>query len=238
MPRVLHTSPSKNPESCNPSQLIEHSAWANDLTPADKKRVVESLSIRSFQAGATVVSKGERVTHWIGVVSGLVKINAVSVQGRSATFTGVHAGGWLGEGSLLKEEPRRYDVAALRDSTIAFLPKATFVWLLNSSIGFNRHLLAQLNERLSQFIAMVEYDRLLGPDAKVARCLSELFNPTLYPGTGRRLEITQEEIGYLCGISRQRVNQALKTLERAELVHISYRAVEVFNVEKLRSFVG
>ena len=34
--------------------------------------------------------------------------------------------------------------------------------LLDSSIPFNRHLLLQLNERLGQFIATVEFDRLLG----------------------------------------------------------------------------
>jgi hypothetical protein len=42
----------------------------------------------------------------------------------------------------------------------------------------------QLNERLGQFIAMVEYDRLLAPDARVARCIAQLYNPLLYPGLG------------------------------------------------------
>ena len=79
---------------------------------------------------------------------------------------------------------------------------------MDTSIAFNRFLLTQLNERLGQFIGMVEYERLLEPDARVARCLAELFNPYLYPGNRAELEISQEEIGYLSGVSRQRVNQA------------------------------
>src|SRR3546814_4008469 len=72
-------------------------------------------------------------------------------------------------------------VVALRDSTIIRLPVATFNWLLDNSIPFNRYLLHQLNERVGQFIGKAEHDRLLAPDARVARCLAELFNPLLYP---------------------------------------------------------
>jgi len=69
-----------------------------------------------------------------------------------------------GEDSMLKDEPRRYDVVALRESQIAFLPRRLFRALLDRSIGFNRHLLVQLDERLGQFIATVENEGLLSPD--------------------------------------------------------------------------
>ncbi len=116
------------------------------------------------------------------------------------------------------------------------MPRATFQWLLDSSIAFNRYLLHQLNERLAQFIGTVEIDRLLGPDARVARCLAQLFNPHLYPGLGRKLEISQGEIGYLTGLSRQRVNQALQRLERGGLLKVDYGAVTVLSLEGLREF--
>ena len=70
---------------------------------------------------------------------------------------------------------------ALRESRIAYLPRATFNRLLNTNLCFNRLLLGQLNERLGQFIALVESERLLDPDARVARSLGALFNPVLYP---------------------------------------------------------
>jgi hypothetical protein len=86
------------------------------------------------------------------------------------------------------------------------MPDATFFWLLDSSIAFNRFLLVQLNERLGHFISLVEYDRLLEPDARVARSLAAMFNPQLYPGTKRQIELSQEEIGHIVGASRQRIS--------------------------------
>ncbi|HVL56594.1 MAG TPA: Crp/Fnr family transcriptional regulator, partial [Burkholderiaceae bacterium] len=200
--------------------------WARVLTDAQLERVAADLAIRDYAGASVVCRKGERVEAWIGVLDGLLKISSVSAQGKPVTFAGIPPGGWFGEGSLLKEEPRRYDAVALRDSTIALMPRTTFLWLLDTSIPFNRFLLTQLNERLGQFIATVEFDRLLDPEGRVARCLAGLFNPHLYPGAGPRLPISQEEIGYLSGVSRQRVNQALQVLERAGLLQVEYGALE------------
>ena len=187
-------------------------------------------------AGHYVCRKGEPVSHWIGIVEGLVKMASLSRSGKLTTFTGLPAGAWFGEGSLLKSEPRRYDVIALRESRVAMMPRATFDELLDTSIAFNRFLLLQLNERLAQFIGQIEYDRLLDVDARVARCLAAMYNPYLYPGTGADLAISQEEIGYLSGVSRQRVNQALKTLAHAGLLRIEYGRVVVLDLPGLRSF--
>ena len=53
---------------------------------------------------------------------------------------GVSNGGWFGEGSVLKGGHWRFDAVALRASTIALVPRATFEWLLGSSFAFNRFL--------------------------------------------------------------------------------------------------
>ena len=218
--------------------LIEGSIWARDLSAEQRRRVRSETALRSVPEGTFVCRRGAPVECWIGVVEGLVKISSVSAEGKAVTFTGVPAGGWFGEGALLKSDPWKYDAVALRPSLIACVPRATFLWLLDSSIAFNRFLLMQLNERLGQFIGMLETDRLLAPEARTARCLAMLFNPHLYPGVERRLQLSQEEIGYFSGISRQRTNQALRALEAAGLLKLEYGGVTVLNVDGLRGYGG
>ena len=219
-------------------EMLEASAWARALPAELRLRVETETTTRHCPVGSLVCRKGQPVEHWIGVIDGLVKMTNVSADGKPTTFTGVPSGGWFGEGSLLKDEPRRYDIVALRDSDIAYLPRATFMALLDHSVTFNRFVLIQLNERLGQFIAMVEHDRLLGPEARLARGLAALFNPTLYPGIGPALPISQEELGQLAGLSRQRVNQALKRLEQAQLLRVEYGGVTVLSLDGLRQFEG
>lgn len=219
-------------------ELLRLSPWMHELDAMQQERVRRDLFERDVSTGGFVCRKGEPVDHWIGVITGIVKISSVSDTGKAVTFTGIASGGWFGEGSLLKNEARKYDAVALRASRIAFLPRHTFEWLLDSSIAFNRYLLHQLNERLGQFIGTVEIDRLLAPDARVARCLAQLFNPLLYPGVGSRLEIAQSELGFLTGLSRQTVNQALQRLERNGLLRLEYGALTVLSLEGLRRFEG
>jgi DNA-binding GntR family transcriptional regulator len=53
---------------------------------------------------------------------------------------------------------------------------------------------------------------------------------------GQWLRITQQELGYLVGLSRQRVNQALAALQHAELIRIEYGGVRVLDLDRLRQY--
>ncbi|HEY8024966.1 MAG TPA: Crp/Fnr family transcriptional regulator [Burkholderiaceae bacterium] len=223
-------------DNANLKDMLRQAVWAGSLTPEQMRRVEADVVERFVPAGGYVCHKGEPVDHWIGVVEGLLKMSSVSPEGKTVTFTGMLTGGWFGEGSVLKTETRRYDVVALRDSRLAFMPRTTFEWLLDNSIAFNRFLLLQLNERLGVFISLVEYDRMLDTDARVARCLAALFNPYFNPGRQRFLQISQEEIGYLCSTSRQRANQALQVLEKAGLLQVDYGSITILDIDGLKKF--
>lgn len=216
--------------------LLAQTMWAQMLAPEHLARVRADLTERSFAAGSFVLRKGDQVDCWTGVVDGFLKMSSNSSDGKAITFSCMLSGGWFGEGSLLKAEPRRYDVVALRDSRVAFMPRATFHYLLDHSIPFNRFLLQQLNERLGLFISLVEYDRMLDPDTRVARCLAALFHPYLNPGSSRQLQISQEEIGYISSVSRQRANQALQLLEKRRLLSVDYGGITILDLEGLKRY--
>jgi CRP-like cAMP-binding protein len=222
----------------NLDALLARSAWAGLLTPEQRQRVRTELRERLVPQGAYVSRKGEPADCWLGVAQGLVKVHCSVASGKRATLTGVPAGGWLGEGSLLKREARRYDVVALRDSSIACMPAATFRWLQETSLPFNRYLLDQLNERLGLFIATVEHERLHGIEGRVARALATLFHPVLCPLDSENvsLHLTQEEVGLLAGISRQRANAALRVLEDEGLLAVEHGVVHVLDLEALRRY--
>ncbi len=93
------------------------------MTPPERERVLAEIEERRFSGGSVVMRKGELVDAWTGVIDGLVKIKFVSPSGKTVTFTGVGPGGWFGEGSLLKNEARKYDVVALRDTRMAWMPR-------------------------------------------------------------------------------------------------------------------
>jgi CRP/FNR family transcriptional regulator, cyclic AMP receptor protein len=209
--------------------------WFHLLAPDERQRAQDDLKITDAAPGDYVARMGRPVTYWFGVVDGLLKMSSDNAQGQTMTFTGVPPGGWFGEGTALKRESYRYNIQPLRKSLVAGLHVDTFHWLLDHSIAFNRFIMNQLNERLGQFIAAREIDRLTNPDVRVARSLAALFNPVLYPGVGAVLRITQQELAYLVGLSRQRVNEALTLLAAQGVIRVEYGGVRVLDLAALRS---
>ncbi|GAC1525612.1 MAG: Crp/Fnr family transcriptional regulator [Ramlibacter sp.] len=209
--------------------------WLRLLTRAEAERAARDISVAEAWPGDFVCRVGRPVTYWFGVIGGLLKMSADNAQGQHVTFTGVPPGGWFGEGTALKRELYRYNIQPLRNSVVAGLPVNSFHWLLDQSIGFNRFVMDQLNERLAQFIAAREIDRMNSPDLRVARSLAALFNPVLYPGVGDVLRITQQELAYLVGLSRQRVNEALAALQAQGAIRIEYGGLRVLDLQALRA---
>ena len=219
-----------------PDHLRRIAAWSRELSEREIETARAGTTERSYRAGEFIFLRGDRFEYWTGVVSGLIRMGMVSRGGKAMTFTGLTAGAWFGEGTVLKKEARRYDMVALRDTRIALMDQPTFFWLYDNSAAFNRFLVRQLNERLGQFIGLVEYGRTLDVTARLARSIASLFNPILYPDLSPHLEITQEEIGALSGISRQNANQCLKRLEREGLLRLEYGGVTILDIERLRSY--
>ncbi|MFG6448543.1 Crp/Fnr family transcriptional regulator [Roseateles sp. BYS180W] len=210
--------------------------WLRVLTPDQREHAIAQLQVAEVQVGERICRVGKGANFWFGVIDGLLKMSNDDSAARPITFTGVPPGGWFGEGTLLKREAYRYNIQALRKSVVAGLPLESFEALLEVSIPFNRYVLNQLNERLGQFIAAREIDRQNDPDLRVARNLAALFHPQLYPGVGGMLRITQQELGLLVGLSRQRVNEALKHLQARSFIAVEYGGLRVLNLAGLRHF--
>lgn len=218
------------------SFIVDQSTWGRALSPAERAQVMATTTERHVRAGEGIVSVGDAASHWLGMIGGLAKMSVTAADGRITTLTGASRGAWFGEGSLLRHEPFRYDVIALRDCHIAELPRATFEALRQGSLPFNHCLQHLMNARLGLFIGMLRNDRLLAPDARVAACLASLYNPDLAFDPGPRLDLTQAEIALLAGVSRQRANQALQHLHERGLISQGGRGLHISDVEALHAY--
>ena len=178
--------------------------------------------------------KGDAVEHWMVVVDGMVKVEAAAADGRKTTLIGITGGGWFGETALLQGGRWPFDVLASRATRLGLLPRATFEWLLGSSVGFNRFLLDQVNARLWQFVQRCEHLRFCEAGEHVAHCLGELFDERLYPRATRRLPLSQDDVAQLAGISRPTANRALHELERLGVLSVAYGTVVIHDPAALQ----
>ena len=92
------------------TQFLNSQPWYAALPADAQARVARHVTLHTAAKGDVMLRSGEPVHGWYAVLSGLVKLQSQSEDGRLSVFLGVQAGDWFGEGSALKSEPRRYDV--------------------------------------------------------------------------------------------------------------------------------
>ena len=219
-------------EVSSPSiQFLKTQPWFTQLDALRQTEVSNSTLTQAGAKGELLLPAGAQVEGWYAVLSGLVKLQSPSGHGPVSAFLGVPDGEWFGEGSTLKTERRRYEVMALRDTVLLCLPRAQFDELLAHSLPFNHFLVAHMNRRLGQAMAIVEAGRLKAPVQRVALYLSQVF----WRGR-RRVALSQEELGHLAGLSRQTVNRALKSLEEQGLVSLDFGRVTILDAQALTAY--
>jgi CRP/FNR family cyclic AMP-dependent transcriptional regulator len=224
------TSPRRRAAS---SEELAQIHWLQQLSPEDRNWVGAEIQVLQLRAQEHLCQFGSRPTHWHGTLKGLLKLSNDRRDGLPITYAGLPTSGWFGEGTVIKMEPYRYTVSAIRASAVGCLPVAAFHRLLEESLEFNQYLMTQINERLGQFMAARVTDRLRNPEIRVARSLLALFNPVLYPAMDPFFQITQQELSYLIGIPRQRINAALQQLASKGAVELGYGGVRVIDAGRL-----
>lgn len=210
------------------TRFLQAQPWFAGLPPDAQERIVRGVSLHQGAKGDVLLHAGERVQGWYAVLSGLVKLQSCSPEGRRSAYLGIPGGEWFGEGSAMKEEERRYDVIALRETELLCLPLAEFRRLRAASLAFNQALAEQLNMRLGQAMAIIETMRLKTPEQRVAMYLGR----HLWHGP-RKLGLSQEELGILAGLSRQTVNLVLRGLEQRGLVSLEFGKVNILDDQGL-----
>ena len=215
------------------SRLLQMQPWFAALPPRWQQELPDALRPIRGERGSVLLRCGDYAEGWYFVLYGLVKLQTQSAAGRRQAFLGIPAGEWFGEGTVLKHEPRRYDVVALRDTELLCLPRAQFEELRATNLAFCNALVEHLNMRLGQALAIIETARLRSPAQRVAMYLG----PQLWRGS-RRMSLTQEELGILAGLSRQTVNTVLKEFERKHYISVEFGRVQIVDEAGLQSVLS
>ncbi|MCO4887876.1 cyclic nucleotide-binding domain-containing protein [Cupriavidus sp. WGtm5] len=137
------------------SRFIDTAAWSAGLSDEQLDRVKQDASVQHYRTGEVVCQRGSAPQHWLGVIEGALRIDAVDGGGRCVAFSSVFAGAWLGVGAILNRQPRPYAVSAVRPSVVTLVPLATFQWLLDDSRHFSRWVIDQMIARLDQDLALI-----------------------------------------------------------------------------------
>lgn len=202
--------------------------WFGSLDAGMRQTLIESMLWLRAARGELLLRRGTPVQAWWGVLSGMAKLQTAAPDGRISAFLSVPAGEWFGEGTVLNGGAWRYDVLALRDTTLIGMPVPLFRQLYETSLPFNHFLIERLNLRLGQAMTAIEAGRLRSPEERVAQYLMMFCQAGV-----KRITVSQEDLGHLAGLSRQTTNRVLKAFEARGWISLEFSRIDVLQPEAL-----
>src|SRR5215471_9102904 len=199
-----------------------------------------TIKLKKGQALFEIGARGDGC-YWLK--EGVLKISVASNQGTERILAILGSGSIVGEIAMIDGLPRSASVQALRDSSLTFVARSTFLECLRESPELYAHLVDTLVARLRHADEEVAAASFLSLKARIARALLQFANHLGEPIATLdqvivRNKIRQEDLAALAGVARENVSRTLSEWRKRKLIVRRSPSVYVIHKSKVEREAG
>jgi len=202
-----------------------------DLEPEERSTLFARVRVRTFAAGETIFLMGSMGDSLMAVLSGSVRISVPSPDGKEIVLAIIPPREVFGEIALLDGKERTADARAIGACSLALLERRDVLSFLNNHPKVWPKMVEVLCARLRNTDQHIAEIALLELPARLAKALLRLS--TGENGSTNRgalqIQLSQRELGNMCGASRESINKCLRGWQRRGIVQVEEGAVTVTN---------
>lgn len=217
--------------------LLVESPVFKGLNQAELENLFQGViySVRTYEKGQTIASRGENCDHLIVLVDGSVKGEMLDYSGKIVKIEDIPAPNTVASAFLFGNHNQYpVDVVATAKSRLLFIPRESVLFLLQASRDFLNNFLNMISNRtqfLSSKIFFLSFRTIKG---KLAQFLLNLASDNRTQVT---LPKSQEDIASLFGVARPSFARALGELEKEGVLQVHRREVRILDRERLISLL-
>lgn len=188
------------------------------LTDAQAASVAEAVVKRRLKRGEPIVEQGKKSNALFIVLTGRARVVSTDSRGREVILATLQPGDYIGEMSLIDNEPHSATVRAEVQTDVLMLGRLEFARCLPENTSMAYAVMKGLVQRLRQADRKIESLALMDVYGRVARALLEFAAPA---GEGElviRERLSRQDIAKMVGASREMVSRVMKDLEERGFV--------------------
>jgi CRP/FNR family cyclic AMP-dependent transcriptional regulator len=212
-------------------RLLGECILFRELGADERQALFARVHIRSYAAGETVFHMGSAGDSLMAVLSGSIRISVPSPEGKEIVLAILQPGEVFGEIALLDGKERTADAKAITECHLATLERREVLSFLDRQPSIWPKLVSVLCGRLRNTDQHIAELALLQLPTRLAKALLRFASLEDEP-SGRprlRVQLSQRELGNICGASRESVNKCLGAWQRRGIVQIDEGVVMVTN---------
>ncbi len=216
--------------------LLRTGRWFGGLPGEFQQRLFEAGLVRTVPKSEWLFARGDPPNGLFAVLDGAIHITATASSGKEVLLTLIEPPLWFGEIGIFDRLPRTHDAVAGEKSIVLHVPAQALEVILEREPRHWRDLGLLIATKLRLALIAMEDSAVLPIADQVARRL--LMAVERYgewrDRTSRVIDLRQEQLATMLSTSRQTVNHVLKDLEGRGIVRLSYRHIEILDLDGLR----
>ncbi len=183
------------------------------LTDPQAEVLGTALRKRRFHRGEPLVVQGQKSNALFLLLTGRARVSASDLRGREVILAMLKPGDYLGEMSIIDNEPHSASVHALVQTDVLELDRTAFARCLAENVSMSLIVMKGLVKRLRHADRKIESLALLDVYGRVAHALLELAEPAEDGRSMIREKVSRQDMAKTVGASREMVSRVMKDLE-------------------------
>ena len=147
------------------------------------------------------------------MLTGRARVITADARGREVILATLNPGDYIGEMSLIDNEPHSATVRAEVQTDVLMLGRVEFARCLPENTSMAYAIMKGLVQRLRHADSKIESLALMDVYGRVARALLEFAKPDVNGSLLIRDKISRQDIAKMVGASREMVSRVMKDLE-------------------------
>ena len=194
-------------------ELIRRVPLFSMLTPSQAEGVSEAVVKRRFKRGELIVEQGKKSNALFIILTGRCRVFTSDSRGREVILANMQPGDYIGEMSLIDNEPHSASVRAEVQTDVLMLGRLEFARCLPENTSMAYAVMKGLVQRLRSADRKIESLALMDVYGRVARALLEAAEPGTDGNHFIRDKVSRQDLAKMVGASREMVSRVMKDLE-------------------------
>lgn len=200
-------------------ELLRRVPLFTALTASQAASIADAIVKQRFKRSEAIVEQGKKSDALYIILTGRARVMSTDSRGREVILAMLQPGDYVGEMSMIDNEPHSATVRAEIQTDVLMLGRKEFSGCLPADSSMAYNIMCGLVQRLRHADRKIESLALMDVYGRVARALLEV---SVDDGTGTlvvRNKISRQYLGKMVGASREMVSRVMKDLEERGFVN-------------------
>ena len=201
-------------------ELLRRVPLFSMLTAGQAEAVSRSVIKSRFKRGESIVEQGKKSNALSIILTGRARVMTSDSRGREVILATLHPGDYIGEMSLIDNEPHSATVRAEVQIDVLVLGRLEFAKCMSENSSMAYAVMKGLVKRLRHAKSNIESLALMDVYGRVAKALLEFSVPDALGNAVIRGKVSRQDLAKMVGASREMVSRVMKDLEDRGFIEI------------------